>query len=109
MNADENHVDRHRFSVIRKSQEEEDRKQDSGSESEMIALGYSENTTSRHDILLVRISIIKKGVYTKKGDRTSPALPPGMFLTGIATRIWAVLAQPRVHRCFSAPWVLFQQ
>ena len=30
------------------SQEEEDRKQDSGSDSEMTALGYSENTTCRH-------------------------------------------------------------
>jgi len=42
-----NHVDRHRFSVLRKSQEE-DRKQNSGSDSEMIALGYLENIASRH-------------------------------------------------------------
>jgi len=30
------------------SQEEEDRKQDSGSDSEMVALGYLENIASRH-------------------------------------------------------------
>jgi len=42
---------------VKAKQEEEDRKQDSGSESEMIALDYSENTTSRHS-KLVRIPIL---------------------------------------------------